>query len=73
MSCYLAYSDQIVDIDRISKKTICTYSTDINIEEASYLICNVIAEATVSAFDIVATTDAESISCLNNFDLIANN
>lgn len=73
MSCYLAHSDQIVDIDRVSKKTICTYSTDINIEEASYLICNVIAEATVSAFDIVATTDAESTSCLNNFDLIANN
>ncbi|HBR3808108.1 TPA: protein kinase [Klebsiella pneumoniae] len=73
MSCCLTHVGEIVDIEGISKKIVCTYSTDINSEEVSYLICQIIADATICAFDLVATTDAESTTCLNNFDLIANN
>ncbi|EAY1186589.1 serine/threonine protein kinase [Salmonella enterica subsp. diarizonae] len=73
MSCCLIHSDKEVDIDRGVKKIICTYSTDVNIDEVSYLICNVIADAIVCAFDLVAATDTGSISCLNNFDLMTSN
>ncbi|MBA5806899.1 protein kinase [Morganella morganii] len=73
ISCCLIHDSAISNIKDISKKIVCTYNTKTNTDEACYLICQIIAEATMRAFDLITTTDTESASYLNNFDLIADN
>lgn len=70
MSCCLTGNIDLVDMDSLSKKIICTCDTDVNVDEQNLLLCSDIANAVIYAIDLIASTEAESISQLKNIDLV---